>query len=326
MPHLLHPFVGGCALATLVFTAALAAETTSEPVADPGMVTAAAATALTHTVAKGDTLHKIAKQHGTTVESLKSTNRLESDLIRIGQTLVLPGGGTAAGEVSPFKPRYFRCEVEEPLLALTFDDGPHPEHTPVLLDLLRERNIRATFFVLGQRVASKPGIVRRMAAEGHEVASHSWSHPQFTRLKMEAVESQLSRTHDMITKACGVAPKLYRPPYGSISLNQQRIVQQVFGYPAILWDVDTLDWQTPRNPEKVRDAVFTQARAGSIVLMHDIHPTTIEAVPEILDGLVERGFHMVTVSELLQHDTATPRTHQSPDIAPIQSDLESQQP
>ena len=194
---------------------------------------------------------------------------------------------------------YTRCEVGLPVLALTFDDGPHKELTPRLLDILREAGVKATFFLVGRNVAAYPDIVRRMVAEGHEVANHSWSHPLLTSYGSSAVESQLRRTHDAIVKACGVAPLHYRPPYGAVGLTQRARIRKTFGYPMILWDGDTLDWQSPRTVEKVRDRVLAMAKPGAILLCHDIHATTVDAMPEAIAGLKARGFQLATVTQLI---------------------------
>lgn len=195
---------------------------------------------------------------------------------------------------------YTRCEVDQPIIAITFDDGPHPEFTPRLLDTLKERQIHATFYMVGRNVTAYPKIVKRMVDEGHEVANHSWSHPSLSGMGTESVRSQLKRTHEAIVKACGVAPLTYRPPYGAIRLQQRGAIQVEFGYPTIIWDVDPLDWKTPRSVKRVHDQVLSQTRNGSIVLLHDIHQTTVDAMPATLDALMERGYKMVTVTQLLQ--------------------------
>ena len=155
---------------------------------------------------------------------------------------------------------FTRCEVAKPTIAITFDDGPHPDFTPRLLDTLKEMNIKATFFMVGRCVVTYPNIVKRMVDEGHEVANHSWSHPLLTSLGDAAVESQMRRTHDAIIKACGVTPTLYRPPYGGTRLSQRKRINELFGYTTILWDVDPLDWQSPRTTQKVHDRVVAAAR------------------------------------------------------------------
>ncbi len=198
---------------------------------------------------------------------------------------------------------YNRCEVAVPLIAITFDDGPDPVLTPRLLDLLKERHIHATFFLVGKNAAAFPDVVRRIVDDGHEVGNHSWSHPLFTQLSKENVESQLQRTHDAIVKACGIAPLLYRPPYGAVSISQRARIEKTFGYPAILWDVDPQDWKHPRSAQKVYDAIHSQTRAGSIILCHDIHETTIAAMPATLDDLTARGYRFATVTQLIAYTT-----------------------
>ena len=198
---------------------------------------------------------------------------------------------------------YSRCEVTLPLIAITFDDGPDPVLTPRLLDLLKERGIHATFFLVGRNAAAFPDVVRRIVAEGHEVGNHSWSHPLFTQLGKDSVESQLRRTHDAILKACGTAPLLYRPPYGAVGVSQRARIEKTFGYPAILWDVDPQDWKTPRTAQKVYDRIHSQTHPGSIILCHDIHEPTVAAMPATLDDLTARGYRFATVTQLIAFTT-----------------------
>ncbi len=198
---------------------------------------------------------------------------------------------------------YSRCETTLPLIAITFDDGPDPVLTPRLLDLLKQRGIHATFFLVGKNAAAFPEVVHRIVEEGHEVGNHSWSHPLLTQLSQESVESQLRRTHDAILKGCGTAPLLYRPPYGAVRVSQRTRIEKTFGYPAILWDVDPQDWQHPRSAQKVYDRIHNQTRPGSIILCHDIHETTVAAMPATLDDLTARGFRFATVTQLIAYTT-----------------------
>lgn len=209
---------------------------------------------------------------------------------------------------------YTRCQVPGLVAAITFDDGPHPEFTPRLLDTLKERDIKATFFMVGRNAAAYPAIVRRMAEEGHEVANHTWAHPMLTSYGNEGMDSQLRRAHDAIVKGCGIAPLLYRPPYGAVRLGQRRTIQERFGYPTILWDVDPLDWQPPRSVQKVYDRVLQNIKAGSIVLLHDIHETTVDAMPATLDVLIARGFQLVTVTQLINLEASQPQAP-APELA-----------
>ena len=190
-------------------------------------------------------------------------------------------------------------------IAMTFDDGPSAALTPKLLDLLATHHVKATFFVIGENVAEHPEIVARAAREGHEIANHSWSHPNFAKMSQESVRSQLQRTDDAIKSAIGKSPTLLRPPYGSITEREKRWIHDEFGYDIILWDVDPLDWKRP-GPAVVRNRILKETRPGSIVLSHDIHPGTVEAMPSTFDELEAKGFKFVTVSELLA--MATPVT------------------
>src|SRR6184192_4583263 len=195
-------------------------------------------------------------------------------------------------------------------IAMTFDDGPSATLTPKLLDLLAAHHIKATFFVIGENVAEHPEIVARAAREGHEIGNHSWSHPYFARMSDDNVRSQLRRTDDAIRSAIGIRPTLLRPPYGSITAREKRWIQDEFGYRIILWDVDPYDWKRP-GPAVVRNRILKETLRGSIILSHDIHPGTIEAMPSTLDALEAKGFKFVTVSELIRMATPKP-SHPSP--------------
>jgi peptidoglycan/xylan/chitin deacetylase (PgdA/CDA1 family) len=194
--------------------------------------------------------------------------------------------------------KYSQCHVDGPFIAMTFDDGPHGSQTPRLLKMLKERNIHATFFVLGQCVAQNPEIAKQIVEEGHEIANHSWSHPILSKMAEGSVRDQLQRTHDVVKQTTGVNMTLMRPPYGAFTANQVSFSHGTWGYKCILWDVDSLDWQH-RNPAKTESIIMGTTHPGSIVLCHDIHKTTIDAMEKTLDGLIKKGFRFVTVSELI---------------------------
>ncbi|MER5806330.1 polysaccharide deacetylase family protein [Streptomyces mirabilis] len=178
-------------------------------------------------------------------------------------------------------------------VALTFDDGPAAPETATLLTYLAQYRARATFFTVGQNVAAHPDLVRAEAQAGHEVGNHSWNHPDLTKLPPEQIASQLARTSAAIKAAAGKEPTLFRPPYGAINST----VRAATGLSPVLWDVDTEDWKYP-DPNKVAQTVIDKAQRNSVVLMHDIHPTSVAAVPQILRTLTARGYHFVTVSHL----------------------------
>lgn len=177
-------------------------------------------------------------------------------------------------------------------VALTFDDGPGPYTTQLLATLARYK-ARATFFVVGQNVVASPAIVRAEVAAGHEVGNHSWSHRDLTRLSRKDLTNQLAWDDKAIENATGTRPALIRPPYGAINATVRSTVDR----PLILWNVDTLDWKS-RNSADVAQAALGAVRPGSVVLMHDIHATTVQAVPTILDALARQRYHFVTISQL----------------------------
>jgi peptidoglycan/xylan/chitin deacetylase (PgdA/CDA1 family) len=208
---------------------------------------------------------------------------------------------------------------------MTFDDGPSAKLTPKLLDLLAAHHIKATFFLIGQNVSENPELVAREVREGHEVANHSWSHPNFAKMSDDAIRTQLRKTDDAIKSAGEKSPTLLRPPYGSITPRQKKWINQEFGYKIALWDVDPLDWRRP-GPAAVCNRIVKNARAGSIILAHDIHPGTIEAMPCVLKELEGKGFKFVTVSELIALETPlppkpspTPKPATAPKSAPARS-------
>ena len=195
---------------------------------------------------------------------------------------------------------------------MTFDDGPHATLTPKLLDMLAARKLKATFFVIGQNAVEYPDIMKRIVRDGHELANHSWSHPNLGKMGDDGVRMQLQKTDDAIAAAAGKRTTLMRPPYGSITPRQKQWMYETFGYKTIIWDVDPFDWRRP-GPGVIRDRIVSQTQPGSIILAHDIHPGTIEAMPDTFDQLTAKGFKFATVSELLAmakpgtRPTATPK-------------------
>jgi len=223
----------------------------------------------------------------------------------------------------PFRPgakaSYNSVRVNQPVVAMTFDDGPHGTFTPRLLDLLKARKVRATFFVLGENVVAHPDITRRILAEGHEIANHSWSHPSLTKLSLDAVRSQMVRTQDAVAEVTGRRPTLMRPPYGATSERLRSWMHGELGLTTVMWSVDPLDWKRP-GPSVVAQRIVTGAAPGAIILAHDIHGPTIDAMPAAIDGLVGRGFRFVTCSELFAMEQPapppTPAASPAPSAAP----------
>lgn len=185
-----------------------------------------------------------------------------------------------------------------PVVAMTFDDGPHPKLTPRLLDMLKARGLRATFYLIGNRVVTWPDIVRRIHAEGHEIGNHSWSHPDLSRRSDASVIDEIDRTTDAIFKVTGRPPVTFRPPYGAFTKRQRLMLYEARNLPTILWSVDPQDWRRP-GAAKIAERILKGSRPGAIILSHDIQSGTVQAMPQTLDGLADRGLRFGTVSQMM---------------------------
>ena len=193
---------------------------------------------------------------------------------------------------------YGQVRIDQPYIAMTFDDGPSAENTPRLLEMLKQRNIKATFFLIGQNAAANPDLVRRILAEGNEVGNHSWTHPQLSKLSDDRVTAEITKTQDAIKQASGFTPTILRPPYGAITPRQRAWIETQFGLNIILWSVDPFDWKRP-GASVITQRILSQVRPGAIILSHDIHKQTVDAMPATLDGLIAKGYKFTTVSQLI---------------------------
>ncbi|MEQ4721099.1 polysaccharide deacetylase family protein [Nonomuraea sp. B19D2] len=180
-------------------------------------------------------------------------------------------------------------------VALTFDDGPGP-YTARLLDVLRSAQARATFFTVGVNAAAQPELLRRMSAEGHLIGNNSWAHKDLSKQPTSKIADSLGRTADAIEAAIGQRPTLMRPPYGAVSQELRDIAAQE-GIAMVSWDVDARD-QLEEKASDIVDLAVRQAHPGAIILMHDIHRESVDAVPDILARLRGKGYSFVTVPEL----------------------------
>ena len=204
------------------------------------------------------------------------------------------------------KTTYSQVPVSAKVLAMTFDDGPHPSLTPRLLDMMKQRHIKATFFVVGQNAKEYPEILRRIVAEGHEIGTHTWSHAYLTKLSLAAVRKEFADAQDAVTVATGIKPVVFRPPYGATNTAVKSLIMNEFGNRTILWSVDPEDWKRP-GVSVVTSRLVTGAHPGAILLAHDIHASTIEAMPATFDRLTSMGYKFVTVSDLIRM-SETPST------------------
>jgi peptidoglycan/xylan/chitin deacetylase (PgdA/CDA1 family) len=192
-----------------------------------------------------------------------------------------------------------RMPVGANYVAITFDDGPHPTRTPQLLELLAERNIRATFYVTGINAGYHPQVIRRMLNEGHEIGNHSQTHARLTDLTLDEVRAEVEGCRDAVVAAATLPTTSIRPPYGAVNPALRDLFQNEYGYPTVLWEVDPRDWDSAVSNEQVIATILNDSDSGEIILCHDIHQRTIDVMPAVLDGLLARGFTFVTVREIL---------------------------
>lgn len=187
-------------------------------------------------------------------------------------------------------------------VALTFDDGPDAIVTPQILDILRENDIKATFFILGDRAASHPETVRRIVEEGHAIGNHSWSHPNFKEITMEEAMKQINDTQDKLNDIIGYRPSLFRPPYGALDEEKVEAIQSL-DLAIVNWSVDTMDW-SGLPAQGIMQRIHTQLKPGGIILQHTANgknhlANTIEALKQLIPDLKDQGYSFVTVPELL---------------------------
>ncbi|MEU4147986.1 polysaccharide deacetylase family protein [Streptomyces parvulus] len=178
-------------------------------------------------------------------------------------------------------------------MLLTFDDGPHPDYTPDILDTLAEYDVRATFFVCGEMADFNRDLISRMADEGHVVGNHTWSHPLLTSLSRRRIRSEMERTSEIVDKACGEPPRWFRAPYGAWNRNAFRIGADL-GMEPLAWTVDTLDWTTP-GTRTIVDRVEDGAAPGVVVLSHDAggdRSQSVRALRRYLPRLLDDGYHL----------------------------------
>lgn len=241
------------------------------------------------------------------------SNPVDLSLTNLPQT-VAPLVGVPQVAVKKPPALYNSVRTTRPVVALTFDDGPHGTLTPKLLDILRVQGVRATFFVLGENVERYPDIARRIVAEGHEIANHSWDHPSLPRVSAERLDRELRRTTEIIEKTTGQKVTMMRPTYGALNDRVEKSLLEDYKLDVILWSVDPRDWKRP-GADVVTRRMVGGAHPGAILLAHDIHPGTIAAMPDTIAQLKAKGYSFATVSELLTMDEPPSATNTPPPAA-----------
>lgn len=211
------------------------------------------------------------------------------DGIRISVVKRTEGQPSYAGNIDPNKP----------MVALTYDDGPKAQVTSRLLELLKQNDAKATFFMVGNMAAKNQGLVKQMQEEGHEVANHTYDHKLMNKIAPAELTYQLERANQVISDSCGLSPVLMRPCGGAKTAAGMEAVGSI-SMPAIMWSIDTLDWKT-RDAQSTIQAVRDNVKDGDIILMHDLYDTTADASEVIIPELIAQGYQLVTVSELASY-------------------------
>ncbi|WP_041833645.1 polysaccharide deacetylase family protein [Actinoplanes sp. N902-109] len=237
------------------------------------------------------------------------------------------GGGYAAAADTLDAARHadvtvrYHTETTDPVVALTFDDGPGPRWTPQVLDTLAAAGVPATFFMVGRNLREHAGLVRDRLA-GHEVGNHSWSHTDLATLDLAGVTTELRRTHDLIGEVTGRVPTLLRPPYGHLG-GSTLLAADSMGYDVILWSQQMHERQFPGDPAGQARAIVEAARPGDIILAHDVGDdrrlVALRGLAAMAEGLRARGFRFATVSELVagaRHAAPDHRAGSSPASSP----------
>lgn len=184
--------------------------------------------------------------------------------------------------------------TEAPKIAITFDDGPNAQCTPVLLDGLKERNVKATFFLIGENAEQNRDLVKRMSEEGHLIGNHTYHHVEITRVSDEEAKREIEMTNDLIFEITGKYPEYMRPPFG---LWQRKLESEIQVFPT-MWTIDPLDWTT-ENVDEIVNKVVTEAEENDIILLHDCYMSSVKAALKMIDILQDEGYEFVTVDELI---------------------------
>ena len=186
-------------------------------------------------------------------------------------------------------------------IALTFDDGPRKGTTDRLLDGLRERGASATFFLVGEEAAANLELVKRMKAEGHQIGNHTWSHVRLEGASAAVIQEEVGKNEELLETLLGGSGYWLRPPYGLITPGTEKLIQ----VPMVKWSVDPRDWES-KDTEKVVRAILKDVKPNSIILLHDIYDTSVDAALKVVDTLEAQGYCFVTVEELLRLNGVTP--------------------
>jgi peptidoglycan/xylan/chitin deacetylase (PgdA/CDA1 family) len=267
----------------------------------------------------------MAKPGGATTQTLTSSNPENNSVLADYQKQMqtpAPGAGSVPGAApgAPGAPMQSAAQIlaSKPVrtpdashklirewpsgrkwVALTFDDGPHPDWTPKFIDLLRSKGVKATFFLIGPNVEKNPEMAKLLLENGFEVGNHTMTHPSFKGKSIDKVREEIGKTNDILKSTLGLQEiTLFRPPYGQAPKPVQDVCQEL-GLKIITWNIDTDDWRSTTNEDKMTSIVLSQVKDGSIILMHDRTEKAYNTTAKIIDPIRAQGYEFVTISELL---------------------------
>jgi polysaccharide deacetylase family sporulation protein PdaB len=242
-----------------------------------------------YTILAGDTIYWIARRFGTSVDSILNANPgIDPNMLIPGEDIFITIPENAVAIYKGFPKN---------MVALTFDATYGNNQTHTLLRILRDNDVKATFFLSGIWLINYPELVRDIAAEGHEIGNHSYTHPHMTLIPLEEVANQVIRTGALIRNISGLDPYLFRPPYGEYNQALLNTLASL-GYVTVMWTIDSLDWQNP-GVEQITSRIADSVEPGAIILLHQSSAQTAEALPEIIARIKEKGFSFSTITQVL---------------------------
>lgn len=242
-------------------------------------------------------INKIDAVKQSTAEKIETKKQSKTNIEKIQYTITEAQGPVVSEEEINIEKRVI--DPNKPMIAITYDDGPSI-YTPEILDVLKENNSVATFFVLGCQVHANGDTLNRMIEEGNQVGNHTYNHKKLTTISDEELYKQIQGTDDLVYMATGYTPKVMRPPYGTTSEELNKKIQK----PIIQWSIDTRDWEN-RNAGMIVENILKDVKDGDIILMHDLYDSTVEASETVIPELIKRGFQLVTIDELSEYKEVT---------------------
>ena len=213
-------------------------------------------------------------------------------------SIILTGCRNSEDQLSETEDTTSKEEIKKPMIAFSFDDGPSP-YTDRLLDALEKYGARATFFVMGYRVETYQNTIIRAVNLGNEIAGHTWIHQDITKLTNKEIHQTIFNTNRIIESVISYSPKIYRPPFGLTNHNVVQISTEL-GLSIVNWTLDGMDWKY-KDADRVYNIIMNEVKENDVILLHDIHITTVEAMERLIPSLIAKGYQLVTVSEVLIH-------------------------